>query len=114
MYLFIFICVVIQRFALVLLLALVGVASAAQSSVHFAKDGAVIDYSINHDRYPIGPSAVVSVHRAGVAHRRVPAPVSVPVPYLVDYPIDYPIEYPVFAGRYAPYAPFDPYYPYLI
>jgi hypothetical protein len=98
-----------------LLLAIVGVASAAHSSVHFAKDGAVIDYSINHDRFPIGPSAAVSVHRTGVALRHRAAPV---VPYIVDYPIDYPIEYPieypVFAGRYAPYAPFDPYYPYLI
>ena len=89
------------------MLAIAGVASAAVSAVHFAKDGAVIDYQINHDRYPIGPSTSVSVHRAGVALRRAPAP----LPYLVDYPIDYPIYA---AGRYAPYAPFDPYYPYLI
>ena len=93
--------------------AIAGVAQAAVSAVHFAKDGAVIDYQINHDRFPIGPSTSVSVHRAGVALRRAPAPV--PLPYVVDYPIDYPVEYPVFAGRYAaPYAPFDPFYPYLI
>lgn len=67
------------QFAALVIFALASCASAASvSSVHFSKDGAHVDYSINHKAAPWEPSTFVSVQRDGPAViAPVPAPVAV-------------------------------------